>query len=80
MSFVKFSAISNIQIKTLNAFTADMGQSGQIYVNIDNAYGNGCSTPWYSGPSNFQQGDIFNTGYCNGFIMPNKVSFKHFIF
>jgi hypothetical protein len=56
-----------------------MGTSGQIYVYIANAYGNGCSTPWYSGPSYFQQGDIFNTGYCNGFIMPNKVSFKHFI-
>ena len=79
MSFVKFSAISNIQIKTLNALTADMGTDGQIYIYISNAYGNSCSTPWYSGPSNFQQGDIFSTGHCNGFIMPNKVNFKSII-
>ena len=60
----------------MNAFTAEMGTGGALYVYVANAYGNGCSTPWSGGPSYFQQGDIFNTGYCNGFIMPNKVCCK----
>jgi hypothetical protein len=78
--FVRFSAISKIEIKTLDQFTADMDTGGQIRVYIANAYGNGCSTPYYSGPSNFQRGDVFRTGYCNGFIMPKKVKiFKKII-
>ena len=74
ISFFQLLAISNFRIKTIDKWAAEMGSDSQIRVYIENAYGNGCNAGWFSGPNNFQRGDIFTTDACNGFIMPQKVS------